>query len=79
MFALHGNGVGGGIAIGKARVLYTPGQDVVEYAITDEQIAAEVERFKSAVISAQTGLEPSSKCCPQKVQERSGRFLTHIC
>ena len=56
MFALHGNGVGSGIAIGRARVLYKPGQEVPAYDIGKEAVDQEVARYRKAVEDAQRGL-----------------------
>ena len=49
MLALHGNGVGSGIAIGTARVLQRPGPDIPSYDIEPENIEQEVGRFQQAI------------------------------
>ncbi len=52
MLALYGNGVGHGIAIGTARVMRQPGQDIPSYDIEPENIEQEVARLEQAIRSA---------------------------
>lgn len=52
MFTLHGTGVGFGIAIGPARLIRRPGQEVPEYGIPPEQVEDEVRRLHDGVASA---------------------------
>ncbi len=66
MFALHGNGVGGGIAIGKARVILKPSKDVARYEIHDASVYEELQRFKSAMERAQHGIELTLQKMPEE-------------
>ncbi len=52
MLALYGNGVGYGIAIGAARVMRQPDQDIPSYDIDPENIEQEVGRLKQAIRNA---------------------------
>jgi len=56
MLALHGTGVGAGIAIGKARVISKPGENIARYEISENDISAEVERLKIGVENAVASL-----------------------
>ena len=52
MFTLHGTGVGFGIAIGPARLIRRPGQNVPEYSILPEQVDHEIQRMTDGIHSA---------------------------
>jgi phosphotransferase system enzyme I (PtsI) len=56
-FALHGIGVSGGIAIGRAQLVSHAMLEVAHYNISAKQVAAEVERFDAAVKDVQLELE----------------------
>ena len=56
-FALHGIGVSGGIAIGRAQLVSHATREVAHYTIPGEQVAAEVARFESAIRDVQHELE----------------------
>jgi phosphotransferase system enzyme I (PtsI) len=56
-FALHGVGVSGGIAIGRAQLVSHATLEVAHYTITARQVAAEIERFTLAVHEVQRELE----------------------
>ena len=56
-FALHGVGVSGGVAIGRAQLVSHATLEVAHYAITSKQIPAEIERFELAVSEVQRELE----------------------
>ena len=56
-FALHGVGVSGGIAIGRAQLVSHATLEVAHYAITAKQVPAEIERFEAAVNDVQRELE----------------------
>lgn len=49
MFALHGTGLGGGIAIGRARRLAMQIRDVPRYHIDADRVEREIERLRDAV------------------------------
>ncbi|MEP7085081.1 MAG: phosphoenolpyruvate-utilizing N-terminal domain-containing protein, partial [Betaproteobacteria bacterium] len=48
-FLLHGIGVSGGIAIGRAQLVSHATLEVAHYDISPEQVASEIERFDAAV------------------------------
>ena len=56
-FALHGIGVSGGIAIGRAQLVSHAALEVAHYTIPAKQVAAEVARFDTAVHEVRTELE----------------------
>ena len=58
MFSIHGTAIGGGIVIGRARVLESRRFDVVRYHVPTEQAEAEVERLEHALadVKAELGM-----------------------
>jgi phosphotransferase system enzyme I (PtsI) len=56
-FVLHGIGVSGGIAIGRAQLVSHATLEVAHYSITPEQVAGEIERLTQALQSVQRELE----------------------
>ena len=56
-FALHGVGVSGGIAIGRAQLVSHATLEVAHYTISAKQVPAEIERFTLAVQEVQRELE----------------------
>ena len=58
MFSIHGTAIGGGIVIGRARVLESRRFDVVRYHVPSEQAEAEVERLELALadVKAELGM-----------------------
>jgi phosphotransferase system enzyme I (PtsI) len=56
-FALHGIGVSGGIAIGRAQLVSHAALEVAHYTVPAKQVPAEIERFATAVHEVQTELE----------------------
>jgi phosphotransferase system enzyme I (PtsI) len=56
-FVLHGIGVSGGIAIGRAQLISHATLEVAHYSITPEQVAAEIERLTQALHAVQLELE----------------------
>ncbi|HVE48080.1 MAG TPA: phosphoenolpyruvate--protein phosphotransferase [Casimicrobiaceae bacterium] len=56
-FALHGIGVSGGIAIGRAQLVSHATLEVAHYAIPQSRVAAEIARFDTAVNEVQKELE----------------------
>lgn len=78
MFALHGNGVGTGIAIGKARILRKPRQDIPQYQIAETEVAAEVDRLDEAISSARTALEKVLDQLPETSGEVKALLGVHL-
>ena len=56
MFTLHGNGVGSGIAIGIARIIHRPGQEIPRYKISKKQVSHEISRLDQAFANAGAAL-----------------------
>ena len=56
-FVLHGIGVSGGIAIGRAQLVSHATLEVAHYAIPPEQVPAEIERLTLALHTVQKELE----------------------
>src|SRR5215471_1016724 len=56
-FVLHGIGVSGGIAIGRAQLVSHATLEVAHYSITPEQVADEIERLTQAIRAVQKELE----------------------
>jgi phosphotransferase system enzyme I (PtsI) len=56
MLALHGTGVGHGIAIGKARVISRPSQGVSQYTIDASAVDAELSRLGGGIRKARSAL-----------------------
>jgi phosphoenolpyruvate-protein phosphotransferase (PTS system enzyme I) len=56
-FALHGIGVSGGIAIGRAQLVSHATREVSHYTIPPAQVPSEIERFQTAVREVQRELE----------------------
>ena len=56
-FSLHGVGVSGGIAIGRAQLVSHATLEVAHYTIPARQVAEEIERFTLAVQEVQRELE----------------------
>jgi phosphotransferase system enzyme I (PtsI) len=56
-FVLHGIGVSGGVAIGRAQLVSHATLEVAHYAIRPEQVAAEVDRLTLALRAVQKELE----------------------
>jgi len=56
-FVLHGIGVSGGIAIGKAQLVSHATLEVAHYSIAPEQVPGEIERLTQALRAVQMELE----------------------
>ena len=65
MFSLHGTGLGGGIAIGRARRLEQRMRDVARYHIDPSRSQAESVRLDSALSDVRTELERISEGLPE--------------
>ena len=56
-FALHGVGVSGGIAIGRAQLVSHATLEVAHYVVSSKDVPAEIERFSLAISEVQRELE----------------------
>src|SRR5215472_3509573 len=56
-FVLHGIGVSGGIAIGRAQLISHATLEVAHYSVSPEQVPAEIERLTQAIRTVQKELE----------------------
>jgi phosphotransferase system enzyme I (PtsI) len=56
-FVLHGIGVSGGVAIGRAQLVSHATLEVAHYAIAPEQVPAEIDRLTQAMHAVQKELE----------------------
>ncbi len=78
MLALHGTGVGAGIAIGKARVISKPGDNIARYEVTEDDLNAELKRFKVGVENAIASLISAGEKFEDSIPEEVAALLeTH--
>ncbi len=76
---LHGVPIGGGVAIGRAHLLSQSMDDVVHLVLDDSEIAAEQQRFDSAVRDTRKQLELLWGSIPENAPAELGAFLSlHI-
>jgi phosphotransferase system enzyme I (PtsI) len=77
--ALYGIGVSRGIAIGKVRILQHGQVDLLEYAISPDQIDHEITRFRSALTQAKAQLHELRQRIPQGTPVDIAAFIdTHL-
>ena len=74
-FALHGAGVGGGIAIGQAHLISSARLEVAHYSIAPEYVEAEVMRFSAAVDRVRTELLGLHHSVPASAPPELDAFL----
>lgn len=65
MFSLHGSGLGGGIAIGRAHRLAPQLRDVVRYRIEQHRVEAELVRIDYAISESRQALETITADLPE--------------
>ena len=75
MFTLHASGIGSGIAIGAARIIRRPGQEIPEFPIEHDLVGAEIARLEQAVARAAASLEKIRDDLPAEVPEEIVSFL----
>lgn len=56
MLALHGTGVGAGIAVGRARIINRTSDKITQYTIAQEHVHKEIERLEKGIETAQHSL-----------------------
>ncbi|MBE0591480.1 MAG: phosphoenolpyruvate--protein phosphotransferase [Gemmatimonadales bacterium] len=77
MFSLHGTGLGGGIAIARARRLVMAMRDVVRFQIEPHRVGAEMSRLDAAMSDVRVDLEAISEQLPED-SPPEGRALLDI-
>ena len=76
---LQGIGIGGGIAIGHARVVTRTNIEVAHYRLTPEEVPAEIERFENAIRHTCIELENLRAGVSENAPAELGAFLSlHI-
>jgi len=76
---LQGIGIGGGIAIGHARVVTRANIEIAHYRIPLNEVPAEVERFEKAIRHTRKELEALCSGLPENSPAELGAFLSlHI-
>jgi phosphotransferase system enzyme I (PtsI) len=74
-FTLHGISVSQGIAIGRAHLLTPAALDVEHYLIAQEQVEAEVQRLKDAIIAVHRELHAIRNTLPKDAPSELAAFL----
>lgn len=74
-FTLHGISVSQGIAIGRAHLLTPAALDVEHYLIAEEQVEAEVQRLKDAIIAVHRELLTIRHTLPKEAPTELAAFL----
>jgi phosphotransferase system enzyme I (PtsI) len=75
LLAIHGAGVGKGIAIGRAFVLSGGTLNVPEYSIPESEQEREIERFKVGLGKARRQLEDIAANIPEDAPTESASFI----
>ncbi|MDK2122566.1 phosphoenolpyruvate--protein phosphotransferase [Parachitinimonas caeni] len=76
---LHGIGIGGGVAIGRAHLVSHADIDIDHYDIAPEQVPAEIARFDAAIRATRKELEMLWGSIPENAPTELGAFLSlHI-
>ncbi|MFA7505036.1 MAG: phosphoenolpyruvate--protein phosphotransferase [Burkholderiaceae bacterium] len=75
MFSLHGTGLGGGIAIARARRLVMAMRDVVRFQIEPHRVGAEMSRLDAAMSDVRIDLEEISEQLPEDSPPEGGALL----
>ncbi len=79
MFALHGTGVGYGIAIGKARVISRPTPEISQYTVAEDAVEPEIERLAQGIELTRTSLlDLKSDYVGPLPEEVSGLLEAHV-
>lgn len=75
MLSLFGSGIGRGIAIGQAYVLKTNDIEISEYQVEPDAVAAEVKRFRAAVLATEAKYKAILKNLPKSAPKESAAFI----
>jgi phosphoenolpyruvate-protein phosphotransferase (PTS system enzyme I) len=74
-FTIHGIGISGGIAVGRAQLVSHAQLEVAHYAISRSRVAEEQVRFDSAVAQVRAELDSLAQNIPAGVPAEFGAFL----
>jgi phosphotransferase system enzyme I (PtsI) len=75
MFSLHGSGIGGGVVIGRARVIESGSRDVERRRIGADEIALETERLDRAIAQVKAELQGLADHLPESAPAEAGALL----
>ncbi|MFP5405481.1 MAG: phosphoenolpyruvate--protein phosphotransferase, partial [Gammaproteobacteria bacterium] len=75
MFSLHGTAIGGGIAIGRARVLESRQRDVARYRLQPAQAEGELARLDSAIATVKAELGELAERLPEDAPSEARALL----
>ncbi|MGB5709011.1 MAG: phosphoenolpyruvate--protein phosphotransferase [Arenicellales bacterium] len=75
MLALHGTGVGAGIAVGRARIINRTSDKITQYPIAQEHVQKEIERLEKGIETAQHSLFELGKQFGKEVPEEVRALL----
>ena len=75
MFSIHGTAIGGGIVIGRARVLESQRFDVARYHVPPERTPAEIARLDAALADVKSELDALAEQLPDDVPAEAGALL----
>jgi len=73
---LHGIGIGGGIAIGRAHLVSHTDLEVAHYEITEAEVPGELARYDAAVRATRKELEQLWGSIPENAPTELGAFLS---
>lgn len=73
---LHGVAIGGGIAIGRARLLQQGLDDVPHYPIETHEVSVECQRFQTAIKQTKRQLEHLRSSIPENAPTELGAFIS---
>ncbi len=74
-FVIHGSGISGGIAIGRAHLLAHGIDEVSHYAVAENAISQEIARFDAAVATVRVELESLKQTSLSSAPEELNAFL----
>ncbi|MFO1494336.1 MAG: phosphoenolpyruvate--protein phosphotransferase [Lysobacterales bacterium] len=76
---LSGQAASKGIGIGRARVLESGGVEIPEYTLDPDQVGAEIDRYRAAVVAARAELTlVAGRLAPQVASEVREFIETHL-
>lgn len=76
MIVLHGYAAGKGIAIGRAHLVVRGVSEVPQYNLNDDEMAAEIARFETAVKMTRKQLEQLRSAIPENAPTELGAFIS---